>query len=78
MFFFNTGIFKSQNLQERITECKIGYFRLPNMTSCHAWLKCPEIRHLQISETLLGQGAVKKVCVLFFISVEATCRSCLI
>ncbi|XP_005091102.1 protein O-mannose kinase [Aplysia californica] len=43
-------------------QCPVGFFILPNMTSCHAWLTCTDIfDSITATNLLLGQGAVKLV-----------------
>ncbi|XP_068227874.1 protein O-mannose kinase-like [Palaemon carinicauda] len=42
------------------TNCDKGFFKIGNMTDCHPWLTCKEIRNVSIGD-LIGYGAVKQV-----------------
>lgn len=62
LYFYLDALYQDTNPLSAHTQCPLRHFKVGTMTTCTPWLQCPQIHSEVRRVKLIGQGAVKKVC----------------
>lgn len=64
IYLYLDAVYQSdEQLVNTHARCLSQHFKLPAMKNCSSWLQCSQIKAEVRKIKLIGQGAVKKVCV---------------